>query len=553
MARFIPETVQTIKIRLKNKMLVNLNLTDASAGSDIDILSDMIAKEKYRNQVEIAGMIGLDNLDNRRGDELAEEGRKYNLEKEAAQNATYNELEIYDTDISKIDTAIKTGGANNGDVFLPADDTTSFPATGTLLIGDRDESEYEQKSYVSKLSNGFNLDPLTPLDNDHGSGEPIVLKTVGDRTFAAGHKVKVPAAPGQEKVIFTITSDWTIYDGEEKATGVSIECDEAGIVGNVSAEKITEFEGSSPFSTAIPNNPGSIENGAEAENDDDFRDRIKEQPDAQKKGTRNAVTTALKEATYGSQRVVYTQLFMSANNCEPSIAYIDDGAGFTPEEVTVGIEEINLGAVGGEQFFQLKNFPLTDASLLNLYKNGSTLLVKDTDFYINQYTGEIELVTPLAPAETLQAGISGVDGYVYYTGLLAVAQWKVLGIPEELETKLPDALPFRLGYTAKDFLGATWGNLIEVRVPSQVGVQVQGEATVEEGTNKSEIIQIMTQNILTYINNLGIGETVVLDQIRLSGLKAKGTIKFTISLPTDDTLTGIGLLPRAVASNILIT
>jgi len=554
MARFDAETLQDKKTRVVNNLKIATDLNDISSGSDLDVLGDTISREDYKNQNEAGDILLLDNLDNLRGTELEEEAAKHELSRELAKKATYNGLEITDPAITKIETTVRIGGANAGDIFLPGTDTSSLPATGILLIGERGEAEYEQKEYFSKSATGFNLNPLTPLTNDHGSGEPIVLKTVGDRVFAAGHKVKVPSSPGQEEVVFSIISDWTIYDGEEKSTGVSIECDVAGTAGNVTAGTISEFQGAEPFAGAIPYNPASIENGEEEQSDESLRDAIREEEGKKARGTREAVDSIIKEAEYGAQKVVYTQFFESASNCEPSIVYIDDGAGFTPPEITQAEEIIIASAIGGEQYFQLKNFPLVDTASLNLYKNGSTPLVLGVDYLINKYNGSGSLTTPLVAGESIQAGNSGltVNAYDYYSGLLAVAQWKVDGLPKDFYEKYPDALPFRLGYAVTDFPGAKFGNLIEVRVPVQAGIQVEGELTMEPGVNKEDAIALTIQNVLTYVNTLTIGATVVYDQLKNCGLKVKRVQKFTVTVPSADVPTGIGLLPRIVIGNIQI-
>lgn len=559
MARFNPDPVSTMRQRNINRLKSNTELNDITEGSELYTLSDTIAKEDYKQMVEIGDILSLDDLDNIRGTELDLEGQKYELPREEAIKAYTSDLIIKDSSITKISSVIKSTGADAGDYFLPVNDTSDFPSNGTLLIGERTESEFEEKVYTSKTVDGFNLS--IPLVNDHGASEPVVLKTVGDRLFTSGQQVKVPSSANQDEIIFDVTTDWTIYDGEEDSTAMRIVCTQEGVVGNVIAESITEFNGTKPFVNAVPYNPTSLLTGKETESDDAYRERIRNQPARLKRGTREAIEAEVKTAKYNEQSVVFVQSFESVNNCDPSITYIDDGTGFTPEYETISEEIIIEEAVGGEKYFQLLNFPLkTDVQDLRLYKNVSsldpsgTLLVENTDYIINKYTGEGKLLSPLAANDNLRAGNSNLsdDGYQHYTGLLAVAQWKINGLSETLYQKYPNALPFSLGYSYTDFPGATYGNALEVTVPTIYSVSIEAEVTMKAGTNKDQAIQTIKQNLISYVNNLGIGKTVVKDQLRLAGLRTANVSEFSLSIPASNIETPDGMLPRLVASNINI-
>jgi hypothetical protein len=114
---------------------------------------------------------------------------------------------------------------------------------------------------------------------------------------------------------------------------------------------------------------------------------------------------------------------------------------------------------------------------------------------------------------------TGIDGYTYYTGLLQTVQYVIDGFE-------PDAIDYP-GYRAI-------GGMIEVLAPLIYRVKISATITTNNGVNLNEISDSVQSTILSYINNLGVGEDVVLSEITVAVMNITGvsSIVFTNPSPT---------------------
>lgn len=543
MGVFKPKTKTEIKDRYISRVKYRTGLNDVLDGSVINTLADTHAGEIADQQYQVKQIIDLDNLDNVYGDDLEVKADAYNLEREPTQSAT-GKVEVIDTSITKRSAKTSSGGANVGEMTLSVGNIVgTWPTSGYILIGERTEPEFEEIYFTNFVGGIFTLQ--TQITKDHGADEPVVLKTVGERTFAGSESVVTEETQTQEKVKYTINGAYTIYDGEDRAYDVPVVCDEAGTVGNIPSEAIGDFASTKPFQDADVTNPVSITNGRDEETDEHLRGRIRNVPFTLTKGVRTAVEESALKATFEDRQVKFVQPFESLDNTEPSLLYIDDGSGFVPTEAIILEEIIQANAVGGEYNFllsgqpRLKELAATNSKTLNLYKNGTTLLVEGTDYKLNFHDGTIKLDTPLVIGESIQAGNTSlsVNGYVKYTGLLQEAQWQVDGKRDDQEN-----------YPG----GKAYGAHITIVVPSIQDIDVDMEIFTEDGVSKESVRLTIIQNISEYVNNVGIGKIILLDQLRHSVLKITGVKKVVFTVPTDDVSIGIGILPKIQSSNIVI-
>lgn len=539
---FIAKTKTALKKVYTDNVKFKTPVNDVISGSTVDTIADTHADSQFEQQVEIKNILDLDNLDNKFGDELDTEGLAYSILRKQAAKATSN-VEVIDSAISKVSSSVATGGASIGDGVLNVTGIVgTYPATGFILIGERTEPEFEQLAYTELVAGVFTLS--STVTKDHGAGEPVVLKTVGDRNFSLGQTVFAISDDGVN-VNFSISDNYIIYDGEEKAINVPVIADEVGVASNVPANSITNFEGTAPFEGALVTNPTVVDNGIEKESDPSYRDVLKNAPFILSRGVRKAVVDEVRKAEINGQRVQFVQPFESVDQTQPSLMYIDDGSGFVPTEEIV-LEEVLLeAAIGGENLFFLSGQPRLKknglgSTTIALYKNATNLLVEGTHFKMNFHDGTIELqpTYEMQAGESLQAGKAGQNGYVKYTGLLQEAQWRIDGRKSD----------------PTNYVGAkAFGPQITATVPITQDVSIELTIFTSSGTAKSFVRPEIIQNLLEYIASITIGGIILLDQLRLAVLRVTGVIKVDFAEPLDDVELPVGIKARVVAANITIT
>lgn len=540
--QFTPQTKYELKKEYTDNVKSLTPVNDVIEGSVIDTIADTHADTMFEQQVQIKGILDLDNLDNKEGEELDTEGRAYSLYRSLAQKAV-GKVEIIDSAIVKKYASVASGGASVGATTLNVINVVNtFPTSGWLLIGERTEPEFETIAYTDFDGSVFTL--ASQIQKDHGLNEPVVLKTVGDRNLSSGTTVYAENDDG-DKIKYGITEPYIIYDGEDRAYGVPIIAEVAGEVGNAPADTIVYFDGTEPFEGAEVNNPEVIDNGIDRQSDASFRDDIRNRPFTLSRGVRQAVIDEVLKAEYNGQRVKFVQPYESIDSTEPSECYIDDGSGFVPTEEVIAKETIIESAILGDFLFYLSDHPrlkkdgLTGGKTINLYKNGNVLLTEGVDYKINFHDGTIKLLEgkELQSGESLHAGDDTNNGYIKYTGLMQEAQWRIDGKRDDKE----------------NYEGAkAFGNQITVKVPNTQDIDVELEIFTNQGTAKSYVKPQIIQNILEYISSINIGGTIILDQLRLSALKVDGVTKVVFASPTDDINLPIGTKARIDSANITI-
>ncbi|CAB4125781.1 Baseplate protein J-like [uncultured Caudovirales phage] len=117
--------------------------------------------------------------------------------------------------------------------------------------------------------------------------------------------------------------------------------------------------------------------------------------------------------------------------------------------------------------------------------------------------------------------VTGVDGYLYYTGLLRKVQRIIDGFE-------PDATNFP-GRKAV-------GSLIEVLPPLPRRVTIAIDVTTQDGVNLSEISNEITSAIINYVSGLGVGEDVILSDItvRVKNIDGVAAVTFITPEPTNE-------------------
>jgi uncharacterized phage protein gp47/JayE len=115
---------------------------------------------------------------------------------------------------------------------------------------------------------------------------------------------------------------------------------------------------------------------------------------------------------------------------------------------------------------------------------------------------------------------TGVDGYLYYTGLLRRVQRIVDGYEPDAEN-----FPGRRAV----------GGLIETLPPLIRKIVVSINVTTDEGVNLGDISNNIKSVIINYIQTLGVGQDVIISEMIAAVMNIKGVGAVTFTNPTPDT------------------
>lgn len=119
---------------------------------------------------------------------------------------------------------------------------------------------------------------------------------------------------------------------------------------------------------------------------------------------------------------------------------------------------------------------------------------------------------------------TGIDGYLYYTGLLRRVQRIIDGYEPDA-----DNFPGRRAV----------GGLIETLPPLNKKISVTIDVTTDEGVNLGDISSNIKSVIINYVSTLGVGEDVILSEITAAVMQIRGVgaVTFTNPAPSTERIT----------------
>jgi uncharacterized phage protein gp47/JayE len=127
--------------------------------------------------------------------------------------------------------------------------------------------------------------------------------------------------------------------------------------------------------------------------------------------------------------------------------------------------------------------------------------------------------TKISPVGKAEFGIgitSGIDGYIYSTGLLRTVQRVVDGYE-----------PNAAIYPGKKAIGG----IIEILPPLIKKTSITINVTTTDGVNLNEITNEIKSAIIGYINTRNVGEDVILSQIIVDVMQVRGVQAVTMISP----------------------
>lgn len=428
-----------------------------------------------------------------------------------------------------------------------------------VLAGAANE-DAEQYVQLARLRNVFAIDKATGSDLDERAkevlpgtiGRQAALTATGTVTFtrpgtagtvAIPVGTQVAAQDGEGQIRFRTTAAGSIPNGSATSGAVDVVCTVAGTRGNVASGTIQQIVTRIAGVTAVTN-PAAYTNGADRESDASFRARIKAWVQALTRATPGAIETfALGARLSDGRSVRFTSLVEPAIPTGRVELYIDDGTGAVEaySDEYIGADDIFLpSAAGGEVNVYTTARPIRDDGSFVLERDsggGYVPLTRGTDYELQPTTGQIELSTALTTGDALKAN------YRYYTGLIQEVQRIIDG-----DSANPITYPgVRAG-----------GVRVVVQAPATVFQTVAAQISVLSGFSPAEVASEVAAAIQDYINNLGVGQDVILSEIIERAMSVSGMFDIRVrSLTASDPAANQVILPsqvaRIVAASISLT
>lgn len=338
-----------------NVNAVILSLLETTCQNDFQILSQQIA------------VLDAQNIDRAAGNQLDLIGTQEGCFRLQANYAS-GPVDIVDSSFIKISTRIYSGLPSpiQGTTTLYVDDASSFPATGSVIIG-RGTPSIETIPYSSVSNQGtyWQINLSSAMNNTHAQGDSVIVSQGGTRQVSAGTNISTPLSAGITQVTFSINQQIVLPDGENEVDGIPVISTQTGTIGNIETNTLTSF-GTPPFAGATVTNPISYTNGRDVESDFNYRERIKETRAARSLGIDQSIVNNVIGLTSPDElKQILSAKITDGTQTQPAVLTIDDGTGYEATFQDIGLENVLNSAEGGEPFLQTQFFPIAKARLVS--------------------------------------------------------------------------------------------------------------------------------------------------------------------------------------------
>lgn len=277
---------------------------------------------------------------------------------------------------------------------------------------------------------------------------------------------------------------------------------------NVDANQIVHFIDRPPGVTGVTN-PAAITNGRDKERDESFRARLKAYVQALSRATPTALQSFVASVVLADgRRVLFSRVVEPVPPSGEVLLYIDDGTGLTDEYVDTYVSSddvIMVSATGGETELYSSLRPIRDFISLSINGVPQTL---GADFVINLALGKVILTTGLAALDTVTMR------YRAYDGLIREAQRVIDGDPSS---------PLRYPGVRSA------GIYVRIRPAQAVYQTLTGTISVSGGYDVLTVSNRVRTQIQRYINQLNIGEAVIVSEIIEQAMSVPGMYNFRIT------------------------
>lgn len=500
-------------------------LTDFNVGSRIRTVLEASALEDDEQYHQMVALLLLWFLDNVRGRDLDERLLEWNVQRLSPLPAV-GEVIVSNTNLT---TSFLFSALSIGVTSLRIYSSQGFPSSGNIRIGEGTQNLED----IAFSANNYSLGTLTvaPLTKAHSKNERVSLIEGTSNTAPEGTRVRVRSSALSPELTATLLEDAVVQAGNYDSNTALALMDVPGSVGRVSAGAIRDFAGSPPFDGAVVRNDNPFAGGVDDESDDQFRARGRKKIQSLGRGTPLSLEQLVVGVDYtGTDGVTWKvtsarhREFYGRAGGDFVYLYIWPGAFdfLVTVDVTTVLELTTpvTGAEDGQKFFRMP-FPAIVPGSLQLeryFVNGTSWerLVQNTDYYLNEGTGWIEVFDPgLNKGDKLR-----VVQYSYYEGLLKKVQTVINGVVED-----PAVYP---GI-------ASAGVKVLATYPRPKSIQdIRAAIQVREGYEEGEVAPLVEDAITRYLTELRVGDDVILSEIIERSMAVEGMYDVTFSNPTSN-------------------
>lgn len=435
-----------------------------------------------------------------------------------------------------------------------------------LLVGTA-RALHEANYQLVKLGDLFSIYRVTTIEEarararDFGPEAPVPYEAqaangyvVFSRASNTGTTLNIPSglvvATASGIRFRTLTTGQITSTSPEAITGhgvgrdsslVAIQAITPGSTGNVDVGAITVME-SRPTGITSVYNVATTTQGADTELVENFVARLTTWLAGRYNSTRNALISAALSTTdpVSGRRCTIANSYTDPTTPGIVSLYIDDGTGSIEsyENVVGEIVTANLtgpppgAATGGEEYLYLAQTPVRLSSAFTLTSSTRGALIEGTHFYLNPVTGLLYFTPALVVGEIITAS------YTVYTGLIAEVNRVINGWTSD-----PENYP---GVAAD-------GVTVSVLAPSVVVISVEALVTLDSRFDRNTVITSIQSAVTTYINNLNIGDDVIVAEIIAAIMGVEGVIDVTVTVPAANVTINDNEVARATISDIDIT
>ncbi len=372
-----PRSYNAVLGDLLDAFLSKFGLETMDVGSPILSIMEAAAQSDVRSTADIFTMLNSISLDRATGNGLDQIGADEDIPR-LTQTFASGLINVGDSSFAKISTKIygnlPAPIVGSGTIYVS--DATAF--FGTPHLGNGIPQACSGSVYIGRGTANFE-GPLTftartwfttywsltlaggsETQKFHNHSEAVVLAQGGNRLVPAGSTVQTAQGSVAEAIQFSTLYAATVPDGEVSITGVQVVAKRPGTDGNIPAGAVNAFT-SLPFAGATATNLLPYANALPSEDDDAYKERIRNIRQSRAKGTALAIETGVLGVTAADENKSVLSAKVVSRSGFPTTLYVDDGTGYEEQTAGIPIESVVDSATGGEKFFELNNRPVAKA------------------------------------------------------------------------------------------------------------------------------------------------------------------------------------------------
>lgn len=355
----VPPSYSEILANAIDSTVSKLGLPALRKGNPVLSILEAASRSDARQAQDIFNLLSSVSLDRATGQALDRIGADEDATR-IPETPASGPVTIGDSSFQKVSSRIFQGKAapNVGSVTVYVQDGASFTPTGAIYLGRGTQNLEGPLNYTSLTNNGsywtITLSLSNPTQKYHNIGESVILAQGGNRNIPTGTTVQTSQGNNSTSTQYTTVFNTVIPDGEVQVANVQVVCAVSGVAGNTIAGGINGFA-SPPFAGATVTNPLPYSNGLATEDDETYRERLRQVRQSRSRGTPLAIKVNLTGITAldENRRILSTSVLTRQGY--PTTVYVDDGTGYEAKDTGIPYEVLVDQALGGEQYMQLAN------------------------------------------------------------------------------------------------------------------------------------------------------------------------------------------------------